>query len=84
MMNTTISADYVWDLAQSLSLDNQKWLANKLHESIERQEESLPPYTMEELDARIDEALEDIKAGRVYSSEEVHRMMENKYPWLCK
>ena len=58
MMNTTISADYVWDLAQSLSLDNQKWLANKLHE--------------------------DIKAGRVYSSEEVHRMMENKYPWLCK
>lgn len=40
--------------------------------------------TSMELDARIDEAEADIDAGRVYTSEQVHKMMEDKYPWLCK
>lgn len=44
----------------------------------------LTPYTMEELNARIDEAEDDIVAGRTYTSEQVHDMMEKKYPWLCK
>lgn len=39
---------------------------------------------IEEINARIDEAEADIDAGRVYSSEQVHKMMEAKYPWLCK
>lgn len=47
-------------------------------------QEDLVPYTMEEINARIDEAEADIDAGRVYSSEQVHKMMEAKYPWLCK
>lgn len=44
----------------------------------------LTPYIMEEINARIDEAEADIDAGRVYTSEQMHKMMEAKYPWLCK
>ena len=50
----------------------------------EKEEETLKPYTLEELHARIDRALEDAKAGREYTNEEVFSMLENKYPWLCK
>ena len=42
----------------------------------------LTPYTMEELNARIDEAENDIVAGRTYTNEQVHDMMEKKYPCL--
>ena len=41
-------------------------------------------YTLDELNARIDEAENDIDAGRVYTSEQVHDILEKKYPWLCK
>lgn len=44
----------------------------------------LAPYSMEEINARIDEAEADIDAGRVYTSEQAHKMIEAKYPWLCK
>lgn len=44
----------------------------------------LTPYIMEEINARIDEAEADIDAGRVYTSEQMHKMMEAQYPWLCK
>ena len=42
------------------------------------------PSTKEELIVRVEEALEDIAAGRVYTSEQVHSMMREKYPFLCK
>ena len=42
------------------------------------------PYTEEELQARIRKSEEDIKAGRVYSMDEVTQEMEKKYPWLCE
>ena len=41
------------------------------------------PYTEEDLHARIKESEEDIKAGRVYTMDEVTQEMEKKYPWLC-
>lgn len=44
----------------------------------------LTPYTVEEINARIDEAEADIDAGRVYTSEQMHKMMEAQYPWLWK
>lgn len=37
----------------------------------------LPPYTMEELNARIDEAEEQIARGEVFSHEEVMAEMRN-------
>ena len=63
-MSTRISAGYLWHLAQSLSLDNQRWLADKLYENIEqKQEETLAPYTMEELNARLDEFEAELEKG---------------------
>ena len=44
----------------------------------------LQPYTEEELQARIRKSEEDIKAGRVYSMDEVTQEIEKKYPWLCE
>ena len=46
--------------------------------------EELRPYTMEELNKRIDEAEAEIEAGETLSSQELFAQMENKYPWLCK
>ena len=33
-MKATVSLDSVWNLIQSLSIDNQKWLADKVYEEI--------------------------------------------------
>lgn len=47
--------------------------------------EDLTPYTMEELNARIDEAEAEIDAGIPgYTMEEVQANITKKYPWLCK
>lgn len=40
--------------------------------------EKLEPMSMEELNKRIDEGLEDKKAGRVYSTEEVRAYFAKK------
>ena len=37
-MKATVSLDSIWNLIQSLSLDNQKWLADKVYEEINRQQ----------------------------------------------
>ncbi len=85
-MNATVSMDALYTFLKSLSLgsDNERWLAEKLYEDIEEQEKQLAPYTMEELDARIERSLADAEAGRIYTTEEVRRMMESKYPCLCE
>ena len=36
----------------------------------------LQPYTIEELDARLEEAEEDFASGRYYTMEEAHREMK--------
>ena len=74
-MNANLSVNQLWHLAQSLSADNKRWLAEKLYQSVEEEEEHLTPYTMEEIYERIRRSEEDIAAGRTYSSEEVHRQM---------
>ena len=33
-MKATVSLDSIWNLIQSLSFDNQKWLADKVYEEI--------------------------------------------------
>ena len=83
-MNANLSVNQLWHLAQSLSADNKRWLAEKLYQSVEEEEEHLTPYTMEEINAWIDESEADEEAGRTYTSAEVKQMMETKYPWLCK
>ena len=83
-MNATVSLEGILQMLRPLSADNKRWLANKLHEEVEEEEEHLTPYTMEELHARIERSLADAKAGRVHTTEEVRHMMERKYPCLCE
>ncbi|WP_075557147.1 hypothetical protein [Parabacteroides timonensis] len=46
--------------------------------------EDVLPYTMEAINARIDEAENDIDTGQTYTSQQMHDIMEKKYAWLCK
>ena len=48
------------------------------------EEEWLRPFTMEELNRRMDEVEADDEADNLLSSEKVFAEMERKYPWLCK
>ena len=69
----------VWQTIMGFNLTaaNKRWLADHLYEQAMR-EEALQPYTMEEIDARLDMAEEDVAAGLVYSKAEVSDMM-NEY-----
>jgi predicted transcriptional regulator len=46
-----------------------------------REEEDIQPYTKEELNAMLDRSLEDIRAGRTVSHEEVKKRIA---AWLSK
>lgn len=46
------------------------------------QEPELKPYTMDEINQMIDERLDDIRNGRVYTAEEFKKKMEEDIPWL--
>ncbi len=45
-------------------------------------EPELKPYTMDEINQMIDESLDDIRNGRVYTAEEFKKKMEEDIPWL--
>lgn len=59
-------------------------LRAKMSREQEKEEENLKPYTIEEIETRIERSEADIRAGRVSTSEEVFKRMEEKYPWLHK
>ena len=69
---TITALQNVWQtiLGFNLSTSNKRWIADHLYEQV-REEESLKPYTMEEIDARLDESERDIEEGRYYTTEEV-------------
>ena len=81
-MNANLSVNQLWHLAQSLSADNKRWLAEKLYQSVEEEEEHLTPYTMEEINAWIDESEADFAAGRYLTTEEANREVREALPWL--
>ena len=66
------------------NLDNIKLLSSieGLLSKNTPKEPELKPYTMDEINQMIDESLADIKAGRVYATEQVDQYMRNKYKWL--
>ena len=72
-MNATVSVQDLWSQILALPAGDRHWL-QKVYESEE--EEHLTPYTMEELNARIDQALADVKAGRCITAEEADKEME--------
>ena len=76
-MNATLSLESILQMLQPLSADNKRWLGEKLiEESREEEEERLTLYTMEEINAWIDESEADFAAGRYISNEEMNRRME--------
>ncbi len=81
-MNANLSVNQLWHLAQSLSADNKRWLAEKLYQSVEEEEEHLTPYTMEEINAWIDESEADFAAGRYLTTEEANQEVREALPWL--
>lgn len=79
---STTALQSVWQmlLGYDLSAANKRWLADHLYEQARKEEAQ--PYTIEELNARIDSAEADIAAGRVISRSEVAERMQsymNKY-----
>lgn len=63
-MNATLSLESILQMLQPLSADNKRWLGEKLiEESREEEEERLTPYTMEEINAWIDESEPAAQAG---------------------
>ena len=71
-MRATISLDSLWQTIQSLSLNNQEWLLDKLQENIREQKEEETEYiSKEEILAGIDAGLKDLKAGRMIQAEEL-------------
>ena len=75
-MNATVSLEGILQMLRPLSADSKRWLANKLYEEVEEEEERLTPYTMEEINAWIDQAEADFAAGRGIPAEEADKEME--------
>lgn len=62
------------------ALKSIKRLIAQKEKATENKEEECRPYTMEELNARIDEGEE----GEGIPSHKVFSEIERRYPWLCK
>ena len=61
-MRATISLESLWQTIQSLSLNNQEWLLDKLQENIREQKEEETEYiSKEEILAGIDAGLKEMK-----------------------
>jgi predicted transcriptional regulator len=76
---STTALQNVWNtiLGFNLTTENKRWIAEHLIEQVEAEtKEQLKPYTMEEINARIDRSEADIAAGRVYTREEMSQMMK--------
>ena len=82
-MNATLSLESILQMLQPLSADNERWLGEKLiEESREEEEEHLTPYTMEEINAWIDEAETELEAGECLTAEEANQEVREALPWL--
>ena len=73
-MSTTALQGLLEYLYGTLTPKNMRWVADHLIEHANQAEDSnLKPYTMEEINAMLDEAEADIAAGRVIPDEESMR-----------
>ena len=70
-------------MLQPLSADNKRWLGEKLIEESREEEEHLTPYTMEEINAWIDDFEAELEAGEPgYTLEEFDTQMRKEHGWL--
>ena len=63
-------------LYNALTPSNQRWVAEHLIEHADT--EDLKPYTMEEINARIDQSERDFAEGNFYTHEEVMKMLDEE------
>ena len=87
MTTATINLDYnqIRNIVMQMPHQEKKRLFEELDDFYATSvSEDLPPYTMAEINARINEAEDDIANGRVYPADEMHKSLENKFPWLCE
>lgn len=75
-MSTTTLSNLLEFLYGILTPSNMKWVGEHLIERAKEMESSMPPYTMQEIDAMLEESERDFEAGRCYSTEEVLKMCE--------
>ena len=61
-------------LKGTLSLDNRQWLAEHL---VEPANEASTPYTIEELETRAENGVQQIKAGNFYTTNECVQRRED-------
>ena len=80
-MEATTSLNNLWSQILALPASDRQWLRNKL-DVYEEEQEHLAPYTMEEINAWIDEAEADFAAGRCLTAEEANREVREALPWL--
>ena len=72
-MSTATLSNLLEFLYGTLTPSNMQWLGEHLIEHAQSQKENLKPYTMEEIDAMIDESEAEIAAGLGTPHEEVMR-----------
>ena len=77
-MSTATLTSLLDYLTGALTTDNKQWLADHLYQQV-REKESLTPYTMEEINSRIDQAERESAAGLGQDSEEMFREMEEEF-----
>ena len=70
-MSTATLTNLLEFLYGTLTPNNMKWLGEHLIEHAEKTEDQMRPYTMEEIDAMLEESERDFEAGRCYSTDEV-------------
>ena len=82
IMNATVSLEGILQMLRPLSADSKRWLASKLYEEVEEEEEHLTPYTMEEINAWLDESEAELEAGEYLTAEAANQEVREALPWL--
>ena len=84
-MKATVSLDSIWNLIQSLSLDNQKWLADKVYEEIGQkkpQKELVFPHIP--ANREISQEVRDMVADRLPVDIDIERETEKMWEEWAK
>lgn len=84
-MSTATLNNLLEYLYGTLSTNNMRWVAEHLIEHADRQDaEQMKPYTMEELNARIDKAEKQITEGLSRDHEEVFQELEKEFSHIAE
>ena len=84
-MTTMELEAYKAELAREILMSDSRQLLDKVKKLLRKEakaREQLKTYTMQELDARIDEAEAEIEAGEVLTCEEANAEVRKALPWL--